>query len=108
MTLASPRSAIVRSNFAKLAGGALIAVAALSLAGCETTGAGVAGPAAQAQPAAAPATAPKTAKGPKGPMTHQQAALYCWMSTEHGHADLPLDKRADVVDKCIKQKMQGG
>ena len=31
----------------------------------------------------------------------------CWMSTEHGHADMPLDKRADVVDKCIAQKMQG-
>ena len=29
------------------------------------------------------------------------------MDTEHGHADLPLDKRTDVVDACIKAKMAG-
>ncbi len=93
-----------KSTFSRLAGGALLFAAALALAACETTGAGAAGPMAQARPAAKPADKPAE---PQGPMTHQQAALYCWMKTEHGHADLPLDKRADVVDKCIAEKMQG-
>jgi hypothetical protein len=74
-------------------GGGLLLAGALALAGCETTGMG--SPAAMATPAPAP-------------MTHQKAALYCWMKTEHGRADIALDKRADVVDRCIKEKMQGG
>ena len=27
--------------------------------------------------------------------------------TERGHADLPLEKRADIVNACIKDKMEG-
>jgi len=73
-----------------LAGALLMAGAAL--AGCETTGG--------ATPAAAAAPAPE-------PMSHTQAAEYCWMATEHGHGDLPLDKRADIVDRCIKEKLAG-
>jgi hypothetical protein len=65
--------------------------AGLALAGCQTDSTGK--PVAQA-------AAPE-------PLDHQQAALKCWMETEHGHADLPLDKRADVVDACIKAKMAG-
>jgi hypothetical protein len=100
-----------RSAIARLAGGALLIAAALSLAACETTGAGTSAPVATA-PAAQPdggdnPMAPDTVTKTKGPMTHRQAALYCWMSTEHGRADMPLDKRADVVDKCIKEKMAG-
>ena len=106
MTKTSPRSTLVR-----LAGGALLVAAALSLAACETTGAGASAPVAAA-PAAQPAgddnpMAADTVTKTKGPMTHRQAALYCWMSTEHGRKDLPLGKRADVVDKCIKEKMAG-
>jgi len=71
---------------------AALLLAAAALAGCETTGAGV------AQASAKPAPAP---------MSHTQAAEYCWMSTEHGHADLPLDKRADIVTQCIKEKLAG-
>ena len=41
------------------------------------------------------------------PMTHQEAALQCWMSVEKTHKDLALDKRADVVTKCIDDKMSG-
>jgi hypothetical protein len=70
---------------------ALLLAAGLALAGCQTDNPGK--PAAKAAPA--------------GPPDHQQAALDCWMETEHGHADLPLDKRADVVDACIKAKMAG-
>jgi hypothetical protein len=71
---------------------AAMLAAAVALGGCETTGTGV------AQAAAKPAPEP---------MSHTQAAEYCWMSTEHGHADMPLDKRADIVDQCIKERMAG-
>jgi hypothetical protein len=57
-----------------------------------------------ANPTSAPAPA---APAPKPAMTHTQAALECWMATEHGRQDLPLDKRADIVDACIKDKMSG-
>ena len=70
---------------------ALLLAAGAALAGCNTDSTGA--PAAQA--------------APKEPLTHQQAALECWMATEHGHADMPLDKRADIVDACIKDKMAG-
>jgi len=67
---------------------AQLAFAAAALAGCETTGGG---PMAQA---ARPV-----------PLTHQQVALQCWMATEKDAAKLGLDKRADVVTKCIADKM---
>ncbi len=70
---------------------ALLLASALALAGCQTDSSGK--PVAQAAPIA--------------PVDHRQASLDCWMDTEHGHADLPLDKRADVVDACIKAKMAG-
>jgi hypothetical protein len=72
-----------------------VALLAATLAGCQTDSNGM--------PAAA-AAAPNTAAAP---MTHQQAALDCWMATEHGHKDLPLDKRTDIVDQCIKDKLAG-
>lgn len=61
-----------------------------ALAGCSTDSVGAPGPVAQA--------APK-------PMTHTEAAKECWLATEHGRNDLPLDRRADIVDKCIKDKI---
>ena len=67
--------------------------AGLALAGCETTGPG------------APALA--AAPAPQAPMTHQRAAEECWMGTEKSDARMSLDKRADVVDRCIEQKMKG-
>ena len=39
-------------------------------------------------------------------MTRARAATQCWMATEKGHADMNLDKRADIVTKCIDQKMK--
>lgn len=69
---------------------ATLVVLAAALAGCETTGA-----------------APQAAtKPPEPPMTHARAATQCWMATEKGHADADLDKRADVVNKCIEEKMK--
>jgi hypothetical protein len=69
----------------------LAVLAATALAACETIGPG---PAAQA------------AKPPEPPMTRTRAAEQCWMSTEKGRADLNLDKRADIVTKCIDEKMK--
>lgn len=69
------------------------------LAGCNTTGAG---------PGAAPAPAAQAAPPPEPepPMTRARAAELCWMSTEKANASQNLDKRADVVTKCIEDKMK--
>jgi len=40
-------------------------------------------------------------------LTHQQASEDCWMETEQGAKGLPLEKRAKLVDKCVKDKMSG-
>jgi hypothetical protein len=40
------------------------------------------------------------------PMTRQEAALQCWMSVEKGHKDASLDGRADIVTKCINDKLK--
>ena len=69
--------------------------AAAALAGCASV---VPYPSAAPQAAAAPA--------PQPPMTRSRAASECWMATEKGRADMDLDKRADVVTKCIAQKMK--
>jgi hypothetical protein len=42
------------------------------------------------------------------PPTRQEAAEQCWMSVEKTHRDLSLDKRADIVAKCIKEKIEPG
>jgi len=84
-TLQSP------SVFARLRALALVAAAGALLAGCETTGST---PSAQAAKPADP------------PMTRARAASECWMKTEKGGASGDLDKRADVVNKCIDEKMK--
>lgn len=68
-----------------------IALAAVALAACETTG---------------PGPAPQAAAPPKPPMDRARAATECWMATEKGHADQSLDKRADIVTRCIDEKMK--
>jgi hypothetical protein len=81
----------MKSNGQRRAPSFALAVLLLAgaLAGCNTDGTGAPGPVAQAP----------------APMTRTDAARECWMATEHGRNDLPLDKRADIVDKCIKDKM---
>jgi len=78
-------------HFRTLLRGLMVVLAAAALAACETAGTG---PAAKAE------------KPPEPPMTRTRAASECWMSTEKGHADMNLDKRADFVTKCIDQKMK--
>ena len=73
---------------------ALLLACSPALTACQTDAPG--GPSAQA----APQEAPK-------PLTHQEAALQCWMSVEKTHQTMALDQRADVVTKCINDKMNG-
>ncbi len=91
MKLSPVRIGILRAALLLAAG----ILAGIALAGCQTDSTGK--PVAQA---AAPQPAPE-------PVSHEQAARDCWMATEHGHTDMPLDKRADVVDACIAAKMAG-
>ena len=69
----------------------LVVLAAVGLAACETTGLG---------------STTEAAKPAEPPMTHRRAAELCWMAAEKSSAAMPLDKRADIVDKCIAQKMK--
>ncbi len=93
------RSTLVpRKTLARARRLALLIVAAGVLAGCETLG-GDAGPATQA---AKPGEPPK----PELPMTRSRAATECWMKTEKGSAGIGIDKRADIVTKCIDDKMK--
>jgi len=100
--------------------------AALALAACETSGTG---PTAADAPKAEVASAKPDAAAPKAeapkpesakpqaakpaepaadsePMTHSRAARECWMKTEKANAHTDLDKRADLVNKCIDEKMK--
>jgi len=70
----------------------LLALAPLALAACETTGLG---------------TTTEAAKPVEPPITRRLAAEQCWMAAEKAHATMPLDKRADIVNKCIEQKLAG-
>ncbi len=73
------------------------------LAGCETDG-GSPGPFAEL--AAYRAKKDEPAKPAEPPMTRSRAAMECWMKTEKGRSDGNLDKRADVVTKCIDDKLK--
>ncbi len=74
----------------RLSAAFLLVAGGLTLSACETTGNG---PQAAAKPV-------------EEPMTHTRAARECWMGTEKGAASASLDRRADLVDKCIAQKMK--
>ena len=103
----------------------VLAVAALVLAACETDGTGPTAAdapkaeVASAKPGAAgskteaskPEAKPQAAKpaepvADSEPMTHARAARECWMKTEKSSAHADLDKRADLVNKCIDEKMK--
>lgn len=112
----------------------VLAAAAMALTACETDGTGPTAadaPKAEVASAKPDATAPKTeskkessradASKPDArsqatkpaepvadsePMTHARAARECWMKTEKTSAHADLDKRADLVNKCIDEKMK--
>jgi len=94
----------------------LVASCALALASCETDGTG---PSAAGAPKAEVAATRSEADSPKTqaakpadpvpdaePMTRSRAARECWMRTEKGSAREDLDKRADIVNKCIDEKLK--
>jgi hypothetical protein len=81
---------------------AFVVAAAALLSGCQTDGDGP-GPFASLS---APAKPAEPAKPPEPPMTRSRAAQECWMKTEKGSASANLDKRADIVDKCIDEKLK--
>jgi hypothetical protein len=100
-TVADSRSgAALRS---RLGGLACLAVAAALLAGCQTDN-----PSSNPLSELAAYNDKKTepAKPPEPPMTRSRAAMECWMKTEKGRGDGDLDKRADVVNKCIDEKLK--
>ena len=96
----------------------LLVTAALTLAGCQTDSASpTAAEAPKAEAAAAPkpetaAPKPQTAAKPAEPaddgepMTRARAARECWMRTEKGNQREDIDKRADLVNKCIDEKLK--
>jgi hypothetical protein len=80
----------------------LLAAVAGLLAGCETDG-NSPGPLASLSSPSKPAEPEKPAEPP---MTRSRAASECWMGTEKGSHGANIDKRADVVTKCIDDKMK--
>ena len=99
---------------------AVFTAAALALAGCETD---ATGPLAAGAPKAELASTAPKAEAPKAeaakpqakpaepaadsePMTHSRAARECWMKTEKTGPGMDLDRRADIVNKCIDEKMK--
>jgi hypothetical protein len=75
-----------------------------------------------ATPSAAPARGRAAAKRPKdeakskddgkdewwkdGPVTREKIAAMCWMKFEKGRNDLPLEKRADLVNACVDETLK--
>jgi len=37
----------------------------------------------------------------EGGVTREKINAMCWMKYEHGRKDLPLEKRADLVNQCV-------
>jgi hypothetical protein len=96
-----------------------VLTAALALAACQTDGAGPsAADAPKAHAASSDPAAPKPESAPAQvarpaaatddgePMTRTRAARECWMRTEKGNPHQDLDKRADIVNKCIDDKLK--
>jgi hypothetical protein len=99
-----------------------ILTGALALTACQTDGSGPAAadaPKAQAasvrpeSPGAKPETPPTQTARPAAPaddggepMTRTRAARECWMRTEKTNPHQDLDRRADIVNKCIDDKLK--
>ncbi len=103
----------------------MILLLCLALAGCA--GANAAHdvvPSSQPMASAAPAPEPAAPKGrgarsaglkpedakgewwKEGGVTHEKISAMCWMKYEKGHGDLPIDKRADLVNQCVADTLK--
>jgi hypothetical protein len=87
----------------------------LALAGCA--GANAAYPVADTSPRPSGAAADAQARGTspadsqndwwkEGGVTREKINAMCWMKYEKGRADLPLEKRADLVNACVQQALK--
>jgi hypothetical protein len=81
----------------------------LALAGCAGADAGpeitASTPAAAPSGRNAQASAKKEDWWTKGGATRPKLSAMCWMKYEKGRNDLPIDKRADLVNACIDEAM---
>lgn len=80
-----------------------VAAVALALAGCETDGRS---PTLSLLTPPAPQALAQAPQRAEPPMTRVRAAQICWAKTEHGPLRTNLDKRADVVTRCIADTLQ--
>lgn len=87
----------------KLGALSVLVLAAALLSGCKTDGAP---PNPLSELASYHGKPKEPAKPAEPPMTRTRAAMECWMKTEKGRADANLDKRADIVTKCIDEKLK--
>jgi len=98
----------------------------VALAGCAGANAAhdvvpSSGPMASAAPAPEPAApkgrssrsakpkqddAPQEEWWKEGGVTREKINAMCWMKYEKGRADVPIDKRADLVDQCVAQALK--
>ena len=63
------------------------------------------------QPALAARAAQASAKGDtewwkEGGVTREKINAMCWMKFEQGRSDMPLEKRADLVNACVVQTLK--
>jgi len=42
----------------------------------------------------------------EGGVTQEKINAMCWMKFEKGHGDLPIDKRADLVNACVAETLK--
>ena len=43
----------------------------------------------------------------EGGVTREKINAMCWMKYERGRKDMPVDKRADLVNACVHRTLQG-
>lgn len=108
----------MKISVSKIRTAAGLAILTAMLAACQTDGTGPSAadaPKTQAastspEPAGSKPVAPTQTARPAAddgePMTHARAARECWMRTEKANPHQDLDKRADVVNKCIDDKLK--
>jgi hypothetical protein len=59
------------------------------------------------KPAAAkPDSGPKEEWWKDGGVTREKINAMCWMKYENGRRDMPVEKRADLVDICVKETLK--
>jgi hypothetical protein len=84
----------------------IVLLLGLALGGCVTdTGPEAAAPATTSSVPApghnAHASAKKDDWWKEGGVTREKISAMCWMKYEQGRKDLPIDKRADLVNQCV-------